>query len=172
MVETRRHPESGLQHPFDPANNFLSRFPVDFKGCFNCGQTDHWQIKSCPAANNGKFNKTMFFNEMWAHKPHTKRAPRQFDNNISRSGSNYFHSNQQSNHNGNNTFGQSSNNYQFQSGNNILTQGGNSNIQSLTMVIVIMNAELILKQKKDDGSQRERILVLCGSVLATTLLTV
>ena len=23
MVETRKHPESGLQHPFDPANNFL-----------------------------------------------------------------------------------------------------------------------------------------------------
>ena len=27
---------------------------------------------------------------MWAHKPHTKRASREFDNNISRSGSNLF----------------------------------------------------------------------------------
>ena len=42
IVETRKYPESGLQHPFDLANNFQSRFPVDFKGCFNCGQTDHW----------------------------------------------------------------------------------------------------------------------------------
>ena len=65
MVETRNHPESCLQHPFDLANNFLSRFPVDFKGCFNCGQTDHWQTKSCPEAKNGNFNKIMLFNEMW-----------------------------------------------------------------------------------------------------------
>ena len=72
----------------------------------------------------------MFFNEMWAHKPHTKRPPREFDNNNSRSESNYFLSNQHSNHNGNNTFSQSGNNYQFQSGNNTLNQGGNNNSQN------------------------------------------
>ena len=34
-VETKNHPETGLQYPFDKEHNFLSRFPVDFKGCFN-----------------------------------------------------------------------------------------------------------------------------------------
>ena len=75
-VETRTHPQSGLQHPFDKDNNFLSRFPVDFRGCFNCGKTNHFTTKFCPAANSGDFDKTTFFNEMWAHKPDTKRIKR------------------------------------------------------------------------------------------------
>ena len=91
---TRKHPESSLQYTFDVATNFLSRFPVDFKGFFNCGQTDHWQTKKCPEAKNGNFNKALFFfNETWAHKPHTRKLPRNFDNNNSQSGSSNFLSN-------------------------------------------------------------------------------
>ena len=134
MVKTRKHPESGLQHPFNPDNKNFSRFPVEFKGYFNCGQTDHWHTKNFPTANNSNFNKTMFFNEMWAHKPHTKKPPRDFDNNNSCTGSSYFQSNQDSNHNynqsGNHNFNQGGNNYPTQSGNNTLYQGGNNNNQS------------------------------------------
>ena len=59
--------------PFDKDNNFLSWFPVGFRGCFNCGKNDHFSTKFCPAANAGDLNIAKFFNEMWAHKPHTKR---------------------------------------------------------------------------------------------------
>ena len=72
-VETKTHSQSGLQHPFDKDNNFFNRFPIDFRGCFNCGKTNHFTTKFCPAANSGDFDKTKFFNEMWALKPHTKR---------------------------------------------------------------------------------------------------
>ena len=61
IVDTKTHPETGLQHQFDKENNFLSKFPVDFRGYFNCGQTDHNSTKNCPAANNGNFNKLNFF---------------------------------------------------------------------------------------------------------------
>ena len=40
-VETRKHTGTGLQHPYDKERDFLSRFPVGFNGCYNCGQTDH-----------------------------------------------------------------------------------------------------------------------------------
>ena len=118
MVETRKHPESGLQHPFDVSTNFLSRCPVDFEGCFNCGQADHWQTKFCPEAKNSTYNKTMFFNEMWAHKPHTRKPPRNFDNNNDQYGSSNFLTNQDGNHDGYTTFNQSGNNFNNQSGNN------------------------------------------------------
>ena len=73
QVVTRAHPSTGLQHPYDKDRNYLSRFPVTFKGCFNCGDTNHWRTKDCPAAQAGTFDKTKFLTEMWAHKPHTKK---------------------------------------------------------------------------------------------------
>ena len=33
-IETRRHPVTGLQHPYDTSRNFLSRFPLGFRGCY------------------------------------------------------------------------------------------------------------------------------------------
>ena len=72
-VETRLHPETGLQHPYNKSDDFLSRFPLGFRGCYNCGQTDHRSTKECPLAQRGIFDKKTFFSEMWAHKPHTKR---------------------------------------------------------------------------------------------------
>ena len=73
-VETRRHPVSGLQHPYDKDRDFLSRFPIHFSGCFNCGGTNYNNTRECPEAKNGNFDKKLFFSEMWAHKPHTKKA--------------------------------------------------------------------------------------------------
>ena len=187
-VETRKHPETGLEHPFDKDHNYLSRFPVDFKGCFNCGQTDHFSTRNCAAANNGDFNKQMFFNEMWAHKPHTKKPPRQFDSGHDR-GSSYLHTNQ----NGNNHFnrnGHNSNNNQHhsissQNGSQFTHQGpssshygpatnGNKRNIDNTPSWMRNDAEngtgkkVTFTSKKDDGSQRSRIMVLTGTVLTTT----
>ena len=50
----------------------MSQFPLGFKGCYNCGGTDHFSTRECPAVINGDFNKSKFFKEMWLHKPHTK----------------------------------------------------------------------------------------------------
>ena len=59
-IETRIHPVTGLQHPFDKARNFLSRFPLGFRGCFNCGKTDHRNTRDCPLAQQGNFDKIRF----------------------------------------------------------------------------------------------------------------
>ena len=71
-VETRLCQSTGKQHPYDRENNYISRFPLDFKGCFNCGKSDHFNTRDCPLAQSGDFDKKTFFSEMWAHKPHTK----------------------------------------------------------------------------------------------------
>ena len=44
---------SGLQHPYDKERDFLSRFPVGFEGCYNCGQKDHRNTRDCTKAKNG-----------------------------------------------------------------------------------------------------------------------
>ena len=36
-VETLKHPGTGIQYPYDKERDFLSRFPVGFNGCYNCG---------------------------------------------------------------------------------------------------------------------------------------
>ena len=72
-IETRIHPKTGLPHPYTPSTGYLSEYPLGFKGCFNCGKTDHWRSTHCPLRLAGIFDKTRFFKELWAHKPHTKR---------------------------------------------------------------------------------------------------
>ena len=46
---------------------------MGFRGCYNCGGTDHFSTRDCPAAQSGNFNKRKFFAELWAHKPHTRK---------------------------------------------------------------------------------------------------
>ena len=53
---------------------FLSHFPLGFCSCYYCGGKDHFSTRDCPEIQNGNFNKMKFFQEMWLHKPHTKRA--------------------------------------------------------------------------------------------------
>ena len=72
-VKTRLYPDTGIPHPYDESRDFLSRFPLGFRGCYYCGNTDHFRTRDCPAAKNGNFNKMQFFQEMWLHKPHTKK---------------------------------------------------------------------------------------------------
>ena len=107
MVENKTDPQSGLQHPFDKDIIFFNRFPVGFRGCYNCGKSNHFSSKFCLAAKSGNFNKKKFFNEMWAHKPHTKRPLRESvsgnrGSSINGSMNQYNHSNVNSNHHYNN----------------------------------------------------------------------
>ena len=88
-IETRIHPKTGKHHPFYRAGNYISDYPLGFRGCFNCGENDHWKTSRCPLALSGNFNKNRFFKEMWAHKPHTKNAQR--DSQYSRGGTNNLH---------------------------------------------------------------------------------
>ena len=85
-IETRLHPETGMQHPFDSSAIFLSRFPIGFQGCFNCGKTDHNCTRDCESAREGNFNKKNFFSEMWAHKPHTKKNDNRINDAVHQSG--------------------------------------------------------------------------------------
>ena len=62
-----------LDHPYDIEYDYTSRFPISFRGCFVCGATDYFGTNKCPVEIKGKVEKRLFFNEMWAHKPHTKR---------------------------------------------------------------------------------------------------
>ena len=74
-VPTKKHPETGLEHPYDMETSYLSRYPLGFRGCFACGGTDHFDTRSCPLKRNGQFNKQTFMHELWAHKPWTRRRP-------------------------------------------------------------------------------------------------
>ena len=74
QVKTKLHPETCQQHPYTESPYYLSDYPVGFRGCFNCGKTDHWRTANCPLKQAGIFDKTRFFNELWAHKPHTKKS--------------------------------------------------------------------------------------------------
>ena len=44
-----------------------------FKGCFICGAPDHFSRSDCPVGIDTREKRKIFFNEMWAHKPHTKK---------------------------------------------------------------------------------------------------
>ena len=71
-VETKLDPNTGLQHPYDSTTNYVAKFPLGFRGCYACGAEDHRSSKDCPLTLSGQFDKQSFFQEMWAHKPHTK----------------------------------------------------------------------------------------------------
>ena len=73
-VETKTHHVTGLQHPYDNVRYFLSRFPLGFRGCYNCDSEDNINTRDCDLAKSGSFNKSEFFAEMWVHKHHTKKV--------------------------------------------------------------------------------------------------
>ena len=61
-------------HPYDAEYNFMSRFPIGFRGCFICGSTNYFSREDFPVGldGNNREANNIFFNELWAHKPHTK----------------------------------------------------------------------------------------------------
>ena len=82
-VETRKNSVTGENHPYDPEYNFTSRFPLEFSGCFICGSTDHFSRLDCPVGIRNKEERRLFFNEIWAHKPHTKMKNREGNGSVS-----------------------------------------------------------------------------------------
>ena len=59
----------GLMFPYNPEEpEYLSIYQVGFRGCFQCGQTGHYDRKDCTSKNSN-----LFWKELWIHKPHTKR---------------------------------------------------------------------------------------------------
>lgn len=69
-IEVRKKSD-GNNYPFHIPTQYMSQYPVGFRGCFVCGSTDHWRKESCPVTQSGNFDRKKFFHDLWAHKPHT-----------------------------------------------------------------------------------------------------
>ena len=66
--------KNGNPHPFrndDP--DYLSQYPLGFRGCYQCGSSDHTNRRDCPMEGNKQAAST-FWKELWIHKPWTKRS--------------------------------------------------------------------------------------------------
>ena len=192
QVVTRTHPSTGLQHPYDKDRNYLSQFPVTFKGCFHCGDTNHSRTKDCPSAQAGTFDKTKFFSEMWAHKPHTKRPDMQQrvrfddknrgnvnimgnntdshnnDNNAlvryqnSDKNQNHYYNNRNDNNHGNYNLDNHDNQYNHNHTESTL-RNGNRHVDNTPAWLIGKNNDG--ESKKDSKSKRQRLFVVYGSVL-------
>ena len=57
---TKFNPSTGQFHPWNEERQYLSRFPLSFRGCFICGGTDHRGAKDCPVAQFGNYDKKQF----------------------------------------------------------------------------------------------------------------
>ena len=44
-METRLCKETGVQHPYNKLRDYLSRFPLRFKGYYACGSKDHFSTR-------------------------------------------------------------------------------------------------------------------------------
>jgi hypothetical protein len=67
--------KDGVPHPYradDPG--YLSYYPLGFRGCYQCGGTDHIDRKECPKQGQPQAGDH-FWKELWIHKPHTKKNP-------------------------------------------------------------------------------------------------
>ena len=71
-VEIRKGAD-GKSYPFHIPTQFLSTFPVGFRGCYVCGSTDHWKREDCEKSKSGQFHRQTFFRNLWAHRPHTHK---------------------------------------------------------------------------------------------------
>ena len=63
----------GNIYPKNPSNGYISRFPDDFTGCLGCGSTEH-RFRRCPRCNE-KDLRELFWQELWAHIPTTRKKP-------------------------------------------------------------------------------------------------
>jgi len=74
-IPTKTDSKTGIEYPFDESNNYVSRFPVGFRGCYMCGSQDHFKRTDCPEGNTqDRAKRKLFFADMHAHKPHTRRS--------------------------------------------------------------------------------------------------
>ncbi len=61
----------GITYPFHKPRQFLSDYPIGFRGCYVCGSQDHWKKDDCALVRSGNFDRQRFFKNLWAHRPHT-----------------------------------------------------------------------------------------------------
>ena len=74
-LPTRIHPTTGLPHPYNPNSpDYLSRYPLGFMGCFNCGELDHRSSRECKK-RVPKEERDLFWKDLWIHKPSTRKSP-------------------------------------------------------------------------------------------------
>ena len=64
--------DDGNMYPYNPEDpEYLSHFPIGFKGCFKCGKADHWSRKFCPVGDgDDPVVMARFYKELKIHKPH------------------------------------------------------------------------------------------------------
>ena len=72
-IPTRRHNQTGAEHPYDATTDYLSMYPLGWVGCYACGDQGHTRSVDCPLWQAGRVNKKAFFLELHAHKPWTRR---------------------------------------------------------------------------------------------------
>ena len=63
----------GRMYPKNPFNGYISRFPDEFTRCLGCGSTEH-RFRECPRSTD-KDLREIFWHEMWAHIPTTRKKP-------------------------------------------------------------------------------------------------
>ena len=54
------NPEIKLSYPFNSELDYVSKYPMGFKGCFTCGSKEHWKSDDCPKVQSGQANKQVF----------------------------------------------------------------------------------------------------------------
>ena len=66
----------GKSYPYNPQEpHILSDYPIGFRGCYGCGNPNHWKFRTeCPLRNDPTARKR-FWRNLWIHRPHTKRRP-------------------------------------------------------------------------------------------------
>ena len=66
----------GKSYPYNPQEpHILSDYPIGFRGCYGCGDPNHWKFRTeCPLRNDPTARKK-FWRNLWIHRPHTKRRP-------------------------------------------------------------------------------------------------
>jgi hypothetical protein len=70
--QTSFNPGTQQHHPIDPVSGYVSKFPVGFRGCYNCGKEGHYNRNDCGVVKTRE-NSTAFWYEMWCHRPDTRR---------------------------------------------------------------------------------------------------
>ena len=63
----------GKMYPLNPSNGYISRFAEDFTGYIGCGSPTH-QFRGCPQSTD-KDLREIFWRELWAHIPTTRKKP-------------------------------------------------------------------------------------------------
>ena len=61
----------GISYPFKPDDpEYTSRFPMSFRGCFKCGEIDHFNRRDCPLKDKNDMTLLeVFFKELRIHRP-------------------------------------------------------------------------------------------------------